>query len=151
MNSLAHSQAEPPLGRILSTLGKGYLHLLRGRLGHLDIDRNYFALVLIDSRDGFISQQELAGLLDSDKVSIVRVVDYLSLKGYITRINIAGDRRKHHLSLTDKAKLALPEIKTAISEINELILKGFEEQEVSALNAFIYKINININENIQNV
>jgi DNA-binding MarR family transcriptional regulator len=94
-----------PLGRMLSVLGKGYLHLLRARLKHLDIDRNYYALVLIAIQDGDITQQELAIKLDTDKVSIVRVVDYLSEKGYINRTRKADDRRKHSLKLTDKAKM----------------------------------------------
>ena len=75
------TQIEQPVGRMLSGLGKGYLHLLRTKLQHLDIDRNYYALVLIESNDGIITQQELALILDTDKVSIVRIIDYLSGKG----------------------------------------------------------------------
>jgi MarR family transcriptional regulator for hemolysin len=151
MTSDAFPQIEQPLGRILSVLGKGYLRILRTRLKHLDIDRNYYALVLVEARDGDISQQELAGLLDSDKVSIVRVVDYLAGKGYLTRINKAGDRRKHCLELTGKAKQALPEIRAAFREINALVLEGLEKQQLSVLTEAIHKIKTNINENIRNI
>jgi MarR family transcriptional regulator for hemolysin len=151
MTSIAHPETEQPLGRILSTLGKGYLRILRSRLKHLDIDRNYFALVLVDAHDGDISQQELAGLLDSDKVSVVRVVDYLAVKGYLTRISKAGDRRKHCLELTGKAKQALPEIRAAFREINALVLEGLEKQQLSVLTEAIHKIKTNINENIQSI
>ncbi|NTW23384.1 MAG: MarR family transcriptional regulator [Lentimicrobium sp.] len=137
---------EQPLGRMLSMLGKGYLHLLRAKLQHLDIDRNYYALVLIESQDGTITQQELAGLLDSDKVSVVRVVDYLSLKGYVTRISQADDRRKHCLLLTDKAKQALPEIRKSINELNVMVLAGLGSQQVASLSLAIGKIKKNITE-----
>jgi MarR family transcriptional regulator, transcriptional regulator for hemolysin len=145
------SQIEQPLGRMLSGLGKGYLHLLRAKLHHLDIDRNYHALVLIESNDGSITQQELAVLLDTDKVSIVRVIDYLSEKGYVQRIRKTEDRRKHNLVLTNKAKLALPEIKQSFTEINEIVLKGLTATQVSELVETINKIKSNLNKNIQSL
>lgn len=143
------AQLEQPLGRILSGLGKSYLHLLRAKLQHLDIDRNYHALVLIESKDGSITQQELAVLLDTDKVSIVRVIDYLSEKGYVQRIPNTDDRRKHSLLLTSKAKLALPEIKQSFTDINATVLKGLTSSQVSELTKTIKKIKTNITENIQ--
>jgi MarR family transcriptional regulator, transcriptional regulator for hemolysin len=142
---------EHPLGRTLSALGKGYLNLLRAKLNHLDIDRNYYALVLIESRDGLITQQELAELLHSDKVSIVRIVDYLSEKGYIKRVRKTDDRRKHSLVLTEKAKKGLPEIKKAFIEMNGIALNGLQSSQVSEFNEIINKIKHNITENIQNL
>lgn len=141
--------SEQPLGRILSGLGKGYLHLLRTKLKHLDIDRNYYALVLIESQDGSITQQDLALMLDSDKVSIVRIIDYLSGKGYVKRIRQTNDRRKHSLLLTSKARIALPEIKQSFTELNKLVLKGLNNSQVSELTETIRKIKNNIKENTQ--
>jgi MarR family transcriptional regulator, transcriptional regulator for hemolysin len=145
------AQLEQPLGRMLSGLGKGYLHLLRVKLQHLDIDRNYQALVLIESNDGNITQQELAILLGTDKVSIVRVIDYLSEKGYVQRIRKTEDRRKHRLLLTAKARLAIPEIKQSFTEINEIVLKGLNPAQVSDLVETIKKIKSNLTQNIQSL
>lgn len=138
-----------PLGRMFSFLGKGYLHLLRTKLQHLDIDRNYFAIIVIGSQDREITQQELAILLDTDKVSIVRIVDYLSGKGYVQRIRKTDDRRKHSLILTDKAKLALPEIKKAFNDLNKSVLNGLESSQILDLAEILKKIKINITDNIQ--
>lgn len=149
MSTTLQSQVEQPLGRMFSFLGKGYLHLLRTKLQHLDIDRNYYALVLIESHEGEVTQQELALLLDTDKVSIVRVVDYLSEKGYVKRVRKMDDRRKLSLVLTEKARLALPEIKKSFSEINEIVLNGFRSSQVEELSETIRKIKSNITENIQ--
>ncbi len=146
-----HPTIDQPLGRMLSFLGKGYLYLLRAKLNHLDIDRNYYALVLIESHDGIITQQELAILLDTDKVSIVRVVDYLSEKGYVQRVRKTDDRRKHSLILTDKAKMALPEIKDAFSEINKIALHGLKHSQIVELTETITKIKSNITENIHSI
>lgn len=137
-------RVEPPLGRVLSSLGKGYLNLLRSKLQHLDIDRNYYALVLIENLEGEITQQELADLLDTDKVSVVRVVDYLSEKGYVNRVRKTDDRRKLGLLLTDKAKQALPVIKQSFLEINNVVLNGFSFAEIEELKGSVQKIKNNI-------
>ncbi len=145
------AQIEQPLGRILSMLGKGYLHLLRVKLQHLDIDRNYYALVLIAGHEGEITQQELALLLGQDKVSIVRVVDYLSEKGYIKRIKKSDDLRKHRIMLTEKAKQAIPEIQQSFKEINKLALNGLSDSQVSEFTETISKIKNSITENIKSI
>ncbi|MFZ4547526.1 MAG: MarR family winged helix-turn-helix transcriptional regulator [Bacteroidales bacterium] len=144
-------QIEQPIGRILSMLGKGYLHLLRTKLQHLDIDRNYYALVIIAGDDGEITQQELALLLGQDKVSIVRVVDYLSEKGYIKRIKKPDDLRKHRIMLTEKAKLAIPEILESFKTINKLVLNGLSEMQVSEFAGTISKIKNTVTENIKSI
>lgn len=138
---------EQPLGRVLSALGKGYLGLLRTKLSHLDIDRNYYALVLIETRDGCITQQELAFMLDTDKVSIVRIVDYLSAKGYVKRVRKPDDRRKRCLSLTDKALLALPEIKMSFRELNEIVFNGIESSRNAEFATILNQIKQNISAN----
>lgn len=140
---------EQPLGRILSLLGKGYLNLLRSKLQHLDIDRNYYALVLIGRQDGIITQQELALLLDSDKVSIVRIVDYLSEKGYVKRMRKTDDRRKHSLVLTEKGRLAIPEIKKSFAALNKVVLSGLEKTQIAELAQSITYIKRNITQNTE--
>jgi MarR family transcriptional regulator for hemolysin len=142
---------EQPIGRILSMLGRGYLHLLRAKLKHLDIDRNYYALVIIASQDGNITQQELALLLGQDKVSIVRVVDYLSEKGYIKRIKKPDDLRKHRIMLTEKAKLAIPEIQESFKSINKLVMNGLSDLQVSEFAETISKIKNTVTENINSI
>jgi len=113
-----------PLGRFLSLTGKSFLHLLCEELSDLDIDRNYFALILIEHGEGNLTQKELAGQLETDKVSVVRVVDYLSAKGYVQRVGSLVDRRKYCLTLTDKAKEVLPGIKKSMQEITATAFEG---------------------------
>lgn len=149
MSSQLQFPIEQPLGRKLSSVAKIYLHMLRSKLNHMDIDRNYYALVIIGKNDGNISQQELGMMLETDKVSIVRVVDYLSEKGYVKRVRKFDDKRKHNLVLTDKAKQALPEIIDAVNDLNRIALSGFSVPEISDLTESIKKIKKNITENTQ--
>jgi len=140
-----------PLGRILSFIGKSYLHAINLRLNKLDIDRNYYALLLIESAEGKITQQDLASLLEIDKVSMLRCIDYLSGKGYIDRVKNINDRRKYSLLLTDKARKSLPEIKKAYKDINKIALNGLKELQIAELFSILSTMKVNLNKYNSNI
>jgi MarR family transcriptional regulator for hemolysin len=125
--------SKPPIGRYLSGISKSLLHALQNRLIHLDIDRNFYALMLIEEGQGKITQQELSDLLESDKVSVVRIIDYLSNKGYVERVKEPTDRRKHGLALTEKAKIELPEIKQAMEDVIQAAFSGLTAKNITEL------------------
>jgi len=118
-----------PVGRMLGLLGKSFLHLLNAKLHYLDIERNYYALLLIEHGESNITQNELARQLETDKVSIVRVIDYLGEKGYVNRVPSPTDKRKYCLTLTQKAIEALPGIKKAMKEVTETVFEGLSEAQ----------------------
>jgi DNA-binding MarR family transcriptional regulator len=146
LNKLKNNSIEEPLGRLLSYTGKSFLSLLNARLSYLDIKRNYYALTLIEQADGKMTQQDLAALLNTNKVIVVRIVDYLAGKGYIERIKDTSDRRKYRLSITAKAKKELPGIKNSLNEVIQTALKGIEESKVKELYAILNVIKSNIKE-----
>lgn len=135
-----------PLGRILSRTGKSFLQLLNEKLNHLDIERNYYALLLIEAGEGNITQQELANQLETDKVSVVRIVDYLASKGYVQRIKSPADRRKYSLMLTEKAKGTLPGIKEALEEVTGSAAVGLTEMQVKEFYSTLFIIKNNLSK-----
>ena len=116
-----------PIGRILSHTGRSFLQLLNEKLNYLDIERSYYALILIDLGQGDLTQKELACQLETDKVSVVRIVDYLGGKGYVKRVKSAVDGRKYCLTLTDRAKEILPGIKKSMKEVTAVAYNGLTE------------------------
>lgn len=100
------------------------MNLLNEKLNYLDIERDYFALMLIEQGEGNLTQKDLASQLETDKVSVVRIVDYLSAKGYVDRVESSVDRRKYCLTLTAKAKETLPGIKKSMQEITATAFEG---------------------------
>jgi MarR family transcriptional regulator, transcriptional regulator for hemolysin len=135
---------DQPFGKMLTLLGKTYLQSLRSKLAHLEIDRYYYAVFLIGKHDGEITQTELAELLESDKVTIVRTVDYLSEKGYVKRGRNRNDRRKYSLSLTPKALESMPEIRAAFADLNQVATRGLNEEQIAELDSMIKKIKNNL-------
>jgi DNA-binding MarR family transcriptional regulator len=135
-----------PLGRILSHAGRSFLNLLNAKLSHLDIERNYYALILIESTKDGMTQQELAELMDTDKVSIVRIIDYLSEKGYVKRAKDISDRRKYCLVLTTKAEKEMIVIKKVLAEATEIAFKGLSKSQVAEFYNTIEVIKNNLNK-----
>lgn len=140
-------EIEQPFGRLLSLVAREYLSMLNSRLTGLDIKRNYYTLLLLDAQHHPVSQQKLAELLNSDKVSVMRIVNYLSEKGYIRRNRDLIDRRKYNLVLTRKAQLAIPEIKQTILELNNVVFAGLTPIQIDEIKNNIQKIKRNISHN----
>lgn len=135
-----------PLGKLLSGIGRTLLNELNAKLKNLDIERNFYSLILIEEGEGNLTQQDLACLLDSGKVSVVRIVDYLSEKGYVKRVKDPSDKRKFRLTLTKKAEKELPRIREAICEVTQIALKGFPDEKIEDF----YNILYNIKNNLKN-
>jgi len=138
---------DQPIGRFLSGTGRDFLSLLNKKLSHLDIERNYYALILIEAGEGKITQQDLSIQLGTDKVSVVRIIDYLSGKGYVKRIKDTVDRRKYSLVLTNKAKKEMPNIKKALNDITNITFNGLKASQIKELYNILSVIKTNLIKN----
>ncbi|MDX2002022.1 MAG: MarR family transcriptional regulator [Chitinophagales bacterium] len=135
---------EIPLGRLANLITKNYLGVLSQKLNQLDMERHFYPLVLIEQGGGKITQTELSEALKTDKVSMVRILDYLSSQGMIVRQTNPIDRREHYLQVTDKAKQILPHIKQAIQEVNSAALQGFTEEQKDLFYELLGKVCCNL-------
>ncbi|HRG53451.1 MAG TPA: MarR family transcriptional regulator [Bacteroidia bacterium] len=133
-----------PMGRILGALTKQYFGALSKSLEHLGIDRHFYPLIVIDQTEEKCTQQYLSCMLDVDKVSMVRVMDYLMENGMITREVNSKDRREHLIKLTAKAKKILPEVYQGINKMNSLALKGLNKSEREQFYVMMSKMAKNI-------
>lgn len=124
-------ECESPLGKVFGNLAKAYADAYTERLKDLPIDRYFYALVIIDTYSGELSQTTLAEELMIDKATVVRMLDYLEKNECILRKPHPNDRRAHLLDLTPKALKMIPQIKKGIADTNAVCLdiakrKGFD-------------------------
>lgn len=145
MGKVPDRYAIQPLGKFLAIIGRKFLNALHLKLNDLDIERNFYALLIIEAGGGGITQQDLAELLDSDKVSVVRIIDYLSNKGYVQRVKDPADKRKYGLNLTAKAKKEMPMIKEGIEEVTKNAFKGLSGEQIEELYRTLNIIKNNLN------
>jgi DNA-binding MarR family transcriptional regulator len=143
MESTNNTEIKEPVGRILDKIGKIYQAKLRAGLTHLDIDRSFYPLLLIDSRNG-MTQQELAHELSCDKVQVVRIIDYLSINGYVERVQNPTDKRKYVLTITDKAGKLIPDIRKTIDNTSAIAFKGLTENQIHELYTILTVLEINL-------
>ena len=143
MDTIQKDILKEPIGRIMDKIGKLYQANLRAELSHLDIDRSFYPLLLIESRNG-MTQQELARELSCDKVQVVRIIDYLSKHGYVQRIQNLSDKRKYELTITEKARLLIPEIRKVIDNNSAIAFKGMSEKQIDELYIILNILEINL-------
>lgn len=118
--------SEIPLWLQLNKVSKKYMDALAAKLGHIGIRRHYFLLVAIGEAGGHATQQALADLLETDKVTMVNILDALAKAGFIRRTVDKEDRRKHRIVLTPKAARNLPKIRKVIADLNRKALSGLD-------------------------
>ena len=135
-SNISKANMKEPVERIMGKISKISQDIVQGNLSHLDIDRSFYPLLLIDAGHG-ITQQELARELSCDKVQVVRIIDYLSSNGYVDRITNKTDKRKYELSVTDKARKVIPDIKKAFDELSAITLKGLTIKQKNELYAML--------------
>jgi MarR family transcriptional regulator, transcriptional regulator for hemolysin len=133
MNPRDNTILREPLGRITGKISRVFFGALQKRLSHLDIERSFYPLLLIDDGEGELTQQDLSSKLFSDKVQVVRIVDYLSANGYVERVQNPKDRREYKLHVTDKGRAAVPEIKAVVKELSEIAFKGLSPEKIDEL------------------
>ncbi|MES2592971.1 MAG: MarR family winged helix-turn-helix transcriptional regulator [Bacteroidota bacterium] len=128
---------EQPLGRAMVVITKTYWGALSKKLEHIGIDRHFTTMVAIDKAKEKCTQQYLSDFLNMDKVSMVRVLDYLVDKGMITRGVNPNDRREHIIQLTLKGNRIMPEIHNGIAEMNKTALNGISKSDQGVFKGFI--------------
>jgi DNA-binding MarR family transcriptional regulator len=116
-----------PLWIQLNKVSKKYMEACAAHLGHLGIKRHYFLLMAIAQGDEPKTQQELADLLETDKVIMVGILNSLCDGGFIRRAPSKQDRRKHLIVLTAKGERILPHVRKVIADLNRRALSGLPD------------------------
>jgi MarR family transcriptional regulator for hemolysin len=101
-------------------------------------------LVIIDRTGGTFTQQEIADASGLDKTNILRIIDNLSEKKLVIRVQKPDDRRAYLIQLTDNGKNTMPRVNTAIKELNKVSFSGLSNHEVEAFYKTIHTINANL-------
>lgn len=89
----------------------------------------YIALKIISSEE-VTSQNNLAFLTSRDKTSLVRLLNTLEKKGYITRKTCKEDKRVKLLSITDAGRDELKKVTPIMKDIEEYLTDGIETEEL---------------------
>ena len=98
---------------------------------------------------GEISQQELAEATDKDKSAVLRGIDILERKGYVSRIADATDRRKNILRISEKALEILDTVKPHFMEHANIMTHDIPENEINTCMQVLKKMQENARQYIE--
>lgn len=135
---------DEPLSKQLGLIAKMYLGVLSKLLEHLDIEKHFAILVMIEKCPDGCTQQYIADAHRIDKASMVRIIDALVDRNLIERMVNPEDRREHRIVLTEKAKQIMPEIHKAIAEMNRLCTNSLTSEEVGTFEKVLFVLTENL-------
>lgn len=117
------------LGRTALVFGK----VIERRLAEMGLPLNGRQLGLLTflSSDDLLIQQDLADIMCKDKSAVLRIVDSLEEKGFITRKSDPADRRKKIIVLTPAGNTLLEKAREIEKEVTSLLQQGLTAEEVA--------------------
>lgn len=97
---------------------------------------------------GSSNQETIASALDIDRGAITKTVGKLEAKGLVAREVNSANRREKIITLTDEAMHVIEQMKVVYEDLQGVLFKGFEEEEVETLTANLSKVASNLSEEI---
>ena len=123
------SWSEPTLGFLIHDVARLLRKRLeqRARAAGIGLTRAQWQVLANIARGEGINQAGLAGLLDIEPITLVRLLDRLEAMGFVERRLDPRDRRQRNLFLTDQAWPELERIRSLGAEVREEALAGLDQ------------------------
>jgi MarR family transcriptional regulator, lower aerobic nicotinate degradation pathway regulator len=86
------------------------------------------------------TQIGLANRTQTDRTTMVKIVDELEQYGFVTRQTNPEDRRAHHVTLTQKGTLHLEQSRAAIDQADQEFLAVLNPKEAKQFKAYLERI-----------
>lgn len=124
---------EQSFGYLVRDVSTLWRQLIDQRLEPLGLSAaRWQPLLMLYRADTPLTQAMLAGALDIEAPSLVRLLDRLSRDGWVERRQCPQDRRAYHVVLTPKARGACAEIEQALADTRRELLGPLKKSEVLA-------------------
>lgn len=134
-----------PLGKEINELGRDIRKIFNYHLDGYSLGDGQFKILYEVFNNPGISQDRLSKKRNVDKTTIAKAIKKLINDGYIQKKKDIKDKRIYCLLCTEKAIQLIPEIKRVIKLENEIVTKGFSQEELNIFREMIKKMSQNIN------
>lgn len=134
------------LGEAVSVVRDAMRHFVQRRLREENIDLTFEMLQVISTlmEQGEINQQEIANLLNKDKTSITYLLDNLTKRGLVTRMEDPDDRRNKIIHRTEAGRQLTDQLTPIIQELHATVSKGMSADDLKNLTASLLIIKSNL-------
>lgn len=127
-------------GYEMARISEVYLSTLSAIMKPFGLERGFYPLLYLCENSGKVSQKDLAEYLRRDKVSTMRVVDYLCSKDLLIRKQDCSDRRCQLLEVTPKGLQLQSKIQKAVEQTNSILFRDFTDQDKAVFKASMDKL-----------
>jgi len=136
--AIEHFYSRP--GHLIRRLNQISMGLFQEEAGSMDLTSvQYAALNIIREVPG-VDQARLSSLIAFDRTTMVKVLDRLVDKGYITRTRSSEDRRTNFLNVTAEGAAALDRIYPMLDRSDRRILAPLSREEQRVFMALLSRL-----------
>ena len=125
------------LGLLLRQAHQRAADALASALAELNLTGRHFGVMLVLDRDAVSTQRDLIRETGSDKAGMVRTVEDLEKRGYLSRTTSAADRRVADLTLTDSGQAVFDAAKRRAARTAESLFGTFSQAELQTLESLL--------------
>lgn len=118
---------------LLTTAQHSVFQYLNSKLSAYDITPSQYGVLSCLWQRDFATPKQISEILCLETSTISGVLDRMQKKGLIDRVINREDRREVRVVPTEKGKALEEPISKIIDEVNEAVLKCFNEEEVAIL------------------
>jgi MarR family transcriptional regulator for hemolysin len=137
------------LGFLVSDLSRTIRTYVDREARRFGMTRAQWAVLVRVQRSEGLKQNELAGLLDLQPITLTRLIDRLGENGLIERRNDPNDRRAKRLFLTPAAQPVLDKMAKVSEEMMATALRGTDPGAIAQMTAQLSLLKDNLREAIQ--
>lgn len=113
---------------------------LNSALAKYDLLGPHLGILCLLKNEGALSQVELGNLLSIDKATMVKLLDGLEKRSWITRASLSSDRRVKKITLNRSGEKHLKELLDIRASVERDFLSVLNKNEVKQLRAIIPKL-----------
>lgn len=118
---------------LLTTAQHTVFQYLNGKLAEYDVTPSQYGVLSCLWQREFATPKQISEILCLETSTISGVLDRMQKKGLIDRVINKEDRREVRVVLTDKGRDLETPISQIIDEVNEEVLKCFDDVEIATL------------------
>src|SRR5882762_1176716 len=136
------SQVIVEFTRKIVTVNTAYRQFLQCKLKEHHVGLTFEMLQVMAclwNKDG-INQQEIANITVKDKASMTYLIDNLTKRGLVSRLEDSNDRRNKLILLTEKGKLLKNKMQPFINEMHEVSGRNIDVTRLKACMIILDKI-----------
>ncbi len=116
----------------------------KDKMSRLGLHHSHHNVMFTLYKQDGISQEKLSKRMNVDKATVTRSIKKLVEDGFVERRPDEHDKRAYLLFITEKGRRIQPEIDEIFKEWNQVLLRGFEDEEAQQLLEYLERVSENV-------